>query len=583
MNTLLSMLENLCTQATQAAFPELTVEEIQEVMDVTQSRQERFGHYQCNVAMKLAKVLQTNPRVIATSINEELRKEKHFTTELAGAGFINITLSAAFLSERINHFLLSPKFGIVEEKNEERVIVDFSSPNIAKEMHVGHLRSTIIGDCIARLFEFLGSDVLRLNHLGDWGTQFGMLIAYMQEEVPEVLSGQKETALPELMAWYKASKARFDADPDFKERSQKEVVALQGGDPKTLAAWKMICEISERGYREVYRLLDVEITDRGESFYNAMLPGLVKDLEDKRLLENSNGAKCFFLDGFQNRDGDPLPLIVQKSDGGYNYATTDLTALKQRVEVEKADRIIYVIDQGQSQHMQMVFQAVEKAGYADPKQVRLDHVAFGLVLGPDGKKFRTRSGETEKLVDLLNHAVVKAREIIEERQLEMDEEEKTELAKALGIAAVKYADLSCNRNSDYAFSYDKMLRFEGNTAAFQMYSYVRVAGIKRKVGVDVEALLSEGKSICLEHPSEQSLALHLLQFGEVLELISQDLLPNRLTDYLFNLAQKFNVFFRDCRVEGSDEQSSRLLLAEAVARVMKQGFHILGIKTVNRM
>jgi len=449
-------------------------------------------------------------------------------------------------------------------------------------MHVGHLRSTIIGDCLARLFEFLGHDVLRLNHIGDWGTAFGMLIAYMKEQAPDVLTGKKDTDLTHLVGWYKASKQLFDMDPAFKKKSQLEVVALQGGDPESLKAWHIICDISSRAYQQIYDLLDVKLIERGESFYNPMLADTVADLEKKGLITISDGAKCVFVEGFQNREGNLLPLMVQKSDGGYNYDTTDMATIYHRIHDEKGDRLIYVTDSGQSVHFQMIFKVAEMAGYLDPKKVKVDHVPFGLVLGPDGKKFKTRSGDTEKLIDLLTTAIDHADKILQERSPELSEKERHHLAHALGIGAIKYADLSCNRTGDYVFSYDRMLRFEGNTAAYLMYSYVRVAGIKRKVNVNVETIL-KSESIRLEHPSEISLGVHLSQFGEALENVSRDLLPNRLTDYLYALAEKFNAFFRDCRVEGSPEQNSRLLLCEAVARTMKQGLDILGVQTVDRM
>jgi arginyl-tRNA synthetase len=378
------------------------------------------------------------------------------------------------------------------------------------------------------------------------------------------------------MEWYKAAKAVFDADPEFKKRSQLEVVSLQGGNPESLEAWKEICAISRKGYQEIYDLLDVRLNERGESTYNPVLPQTVADLEAKGIVENSQGAKCIFIEGL------PIPLMIQKSDGGYNYDTTDMAALRQRVEEEKANRIIYVTDLGQSLHFQLLFKAAEKAGWVDPAKVRLDHVTFGLVLGNDGKKFKTRSGDTEKLIDLLLTAVQEAEKILEARSPEMDPSERKTLAKALGLSAVKYADLSCHRTSDYVFAYDKMLRFEGNTAAYMMYSYVRVLGIKRKIGSEADSLIASAQ-LHLEHPSEIALALALTRFEEVLSSYAESLLPHRLTDYLYQLADKFNAFFRDCRVEGSAEMGSRLILAETTAKVLKQGFDLLGLVTVEKM
>lgn len=582
MQSILKRLHFIFDQAILVSFPEL--QNAQNFLtEITPSTQEKFGHYQYNSAMKLSKLLKIPPREIAEKlIKNVMASDLISNLEIAGPGFINIAISKEYIAMTVKHILNNTHLGIDLPIKPQRIVIDFSSPNIAKELHVGHLRSTIIGDCLARLFEFLGHDVLRLNHIGDWGTSFGMLIAYLKEEEPRVLTGEKKTDLTHLVNWYKDSKKRFDEDAEFKKRAQAEVSVLQNGDPDSLKAWKIICEISERAYREIYDLLNVKINDRGESFYNPMLVGVIKDLDNKQLLEVSEGAKCVFLDGFVNREGEPLPMIIQKSDGGFNYATTDMAAMKHRIQVELANRIIILTDAGQTSHFQMIAKAAEKVGYLDPKKIRFDHVTFGLVLSPDGTKFKTRSGDTEKLIDLLNTAVIRAEEILNERSLEMDEEEKKHLAKALGISAIKYADLSSSRIGDYTFSYDRMLRFEGNTAAYLMYSYVRIEGIKRKINQNITSLIEETE-IVLNHPSEIALGLHLARFQEALDQIVDDLMPHRLTDYLYNLAEKFNAFFRDCRVEGVREQNMRLLLCEAVSRVMKQGLDILGVETVKRM
>lgn len=584
MKSLLNILQLKFHEAALKAFPELADQSISIPTEVTQSTQEKFGHYQCNTAMKLTKSLKQPPQKIAGQIIAALDQSDGLISklEIAGPGFINITLNPAFLAKEVDVLVRYSHLGIDPPSSHYRIIIDFSSPNVAKEMHVGHLRSTIIGDCLARLFEFLGYDVVRQNHIGDWGTAFGMLIAYMKEEVPLVLSGKQKTDLTHLVSWYKASKKRFDEDPSFKKRAQLEVVALQQGQAQARQAWEIICEISRKAYQEIYDLLDVKLNERGESYYNPYLADIVADLENKGLVQISDGAKCIFIEGFQNREGEPLPLMVQKSDGGYNYDTTDMATIYHRIQVERGDRLIYVTDAGQSTHFQMIFKAAEKAGYYDPKKVRVDHVPFGLVLGLDGKKFKTRSGDTERLIDLLQAAIDHADKILRERSPAMKEEERKSIAQTLGLGAVKYADLSNHRISDYTFSYDKMLRFEGNTAAFLMYAYVRVAGIKRKVNIDPHTLFDK-THIKLEHPSEIDLGLHLLRFQEALELVANDLLPNRLTEYLFTLAEKFNAFFRDCRVEGSPQQNERLLLCEATAHVLKQGLNILGVATVEKM
>lgn len=569
---MIAQLRSLFQGAGEKAFPGISFP-----VEIAQSGQEKFGHYQFNSAMKIGKMLGKNPRIVAEALLAQLPKgtliEK---VEIAGPGFLNITLSSHFLAEKIEKMLQDSHLDIPFPAKPKKIIVEFSSPNVAKELHVGHLRSTIIGDTIARLFEFLGHDVLRLNHVGDWGTQFGMLIAHLKETHPAVLSGEEKTDLPHLMQWYKESKLRFDSAPEFKKRAQLEVVELQRGEEEALKAWEMICNISRRGYQEIYDLLEISLQERGESTYNPLLKQTVADLEALGIVQLSEGAKCIFLEGFE------VPLMIQKSDGGYNYDTTDMAALRQRIEVEKADRIIYITDLGQSLHFQLVFKSAEKAGWWDPQKTQLDHVGFGLVLGQDGKKFKTRSGDTEKLIDLLWAAIDHAEKILLEREPEQDTSSLKSLAKSLGLAAVKYADLSSHRTSDYTFSYDKMLRFEGNTAAFLMYSYVRILGIQRKIGPRAASIAEEAR-ISLGHPSEIALALHIARFEEALDAYQETLLPNRLTDYLFTLAEKFNAFFRDCRVEGSLEMGARLRLCQAAAKVLQQGFEILGLPKVDKM
>lgn len=579
-----TLLYRLFHEAAQKAFPEqaqpLAVE-------VAQSSQEQFGHYQMNSAMRWSRNLRKNPRQVAEELVAQLPQQEEGLplfekVEVAGPGFINCTLSVPLLQHRLEQIRKDPgHLGVQPAVKREKVIIDFSSPNTAKEMHVGHLRSTIIGDCLARLFEFLGHDVLRLNHVGDWGTAFGMLIAYMKQHVPAVLRGEQETDLTHLVDWYRAAKKKFDEDPAFKKASQLEVVSLQGGDPAARQAWSIICGISRKAYQEIYDLLGVHLEERGESFYNPYLPEIIQDLEKKGLLVDSEGAKCMFLEGFANREGKPLPLMLQKSDGGYNYATTDMATLRHRVREERGNHLIYVTDAGQHTHFEMIFSAGEKAGYVDRSQVQLDHVPFGLVLGSDGKKFRTRSGETERLKDLLTTAIDKAAAILREKNPDMSEKEVEKLASIIGIGSIKYADLSCHRVSDYTFSYDRMLRFEGNTAAFLLYAVVRIEGIKRKVGVPLEEIRDQ--KILLAHPTEIRLALHLLRFPEAIEAAAKELLPNRLTDYLYQLAETFHAFFRDCRVEGVPEQNSRLLLCGLTGQVLQKGLHLLGLRTVEKM
>lgn len=584
MENLLTFLKYLANVAIREAFPNENVD-LALPAEITQTTQVAFGDYQCNSAMKIAKILKGNPRVIAEKIVctwNGLGKEEIEKLEVAGPGFINITLSSKFLSKELSKIALDSRLGVAQIAKKEKVIVEFSSPNVAKELHVGHLRSTIIGESLARLFEFFGHDVLRLNHIGDWGTQFGMLIAYLYEKEPEVLSGEKKADLSSLMKWYRLSKQLFDADSAFKERARAFVVKLQGEDTEIIRAWETIREISRKGFQEVYTILGVKLIERGESFYNPDLPKVVSDLENKGLITVSDGAKCLFLEGFLNKEGKPLPLIVQKSDGGYNYATTDLAALKQRTEKEKADRIIYVVDAGQKLHFQMIFKAAIQAGYFNPENIQVDHVPFGVVLGSDGKKFKTRSGKTERLIDLLNEAVVRAQNILREKNPELLEKDINQMAQILGIDAIKYADLSGHRVKDYLFSYDKMLNFEGNTAAYLLYSYVRIQGIERKIAAK-KRKKEKRSGIEVIHQSERSLGLLLLQFSECLHAMERDLLPNRLSDYLYQVSEKFHRFFQECRVEGSDYEDSRLSLCQLTAKILKQGLYLLGLDTLDRM
>ena len=579
METILYILKSKTQEAILAAFPESAMDE----PDVAACADENFGHYQCNSSPKLAKALKMNPRLVAQKIVDQLAlPEICSKIDIAGPGFINFTLSSEFLSAQLQQQLNDPKLGAPPLQKKQKIVVDFSAPNVAKELHVGHIRSTIIGDCLCRVFEFLGNDVLRLNHIGDWGTQFGMLITYMKESAPEVLSGKQPATLNTLMDWYKAAKKKFDLDPDFQKRSQLQVVSLQAGDPETLKAWERICEISQVGFEEIYRLLNVHIIRRGESYYNPMLKGIVKQLEDKGIVTVSNGAKCIFLDGFKNREGEPLPLMIQKSDGGYNYDTTDMAAMHHRIFEEKADRIIIVTDNGQSLHFQLIKAASEKAGWIDPTKVQFDHVGFGLVLGPDGKKFKTRSGDTEKLIDLLLEAIEAARLVLLEKMPQATPTEMKHLSRVIGIDAVKYADLSTLRTKDYTFSYEKMLRFEGNTAVFLLYAYVRINGIKRKINVDIQEVLKKGK-LEIKEAAEFALGLHLRRFPEILECVARDLLPNRLADYLYELAEKFNAFYRDCQIKDSPHETSRIILCEVTSKILKQGLEILGLETVERM
>ena len=552
-------------------------------LNITMATQPSFGHYQCNSAMALAKTLSSSPRDIAQKIQQALLSLDHpfDKIEIAGPGFINVWLKKTYLSDALTRMLANSRCGIPFKDKPTRVVVDFSSPNVAKEMHVGHLRSTVIGDCIARVLEFLGDDVLRLNHIGDWGTAFGMLIVYLEENHPDVYAGTDSATLTELMQWYRASKQAFDADEAFKRRSQARVVALQSGDPQAHQAWQLICDISRQAYQSIYDQLNVHIKERGESFYNNMLKDTIDLLDEKNMVSISDGAQCVFLDGFVGRSGDPLPMIVRKKDGGFNYSSTDLSAIHHRIYEEKAKRIIYVVDAGQSMHFEMVFAAAKQAGWID-EAVACLHVPFGLVLGADGKKFKTRSGDTERLVDLIDEAIERARLIMKERNPDWSDEQINQAAKTLGIGAIKYADLSVSRTSDYMFSYDKMLSFEGNTIAFILYAYVRSQSVIKKSSIFINKL-DEISNLQVEDDVACTLVLKLLQLAEVLELFSVDLMPNYLTDYLFSLSKSFNAFLRDCQVIGSKREFSRVCLCQAFCAVTALVLDCLGIDLLDRM
>ncbi|MGJ5672086.1 MAG: arginine--tRNA ligase [Nostochopsis sp.] len=548
----------------------------------------KFGDYQANVALSLAKRLGQQPRAIAQAIVDKLDvADICKLPEVAGPGFINLKLTTEYLEAQLATMQADSRLGVAKAKTPKREIVDFSSPNIAKEMHVGHLRSTIIGDSLARILEFQGHDVLRLNHVGDWGTQFGMLITYLREAHPEALTTANALEIGDLVAFYRQAKKRFDEDEAFQEQARKEVVRLQAGAEDTLHAWKLLCEQSRKEFQVIYDLLDIKVQERGESFYNSLLPKVVENLEQTGLLVEDQGAKCVFLEGFTNKEGEPLPLIVQKSGGGYNYGTTDLAAICYRIQEDHAKRIIYVTDAGQANHFTQVFQVVRKAGWV-PDDVELVHVPFGLVLGEDGKKFKTRSGDTVRLRDLLDEAIARSRADLENRLTQEGRQEteefKANAAKVVGISAVKYADLSQNRTSNYVFSYDKMLSLKGNTAPYMLYAYVRTQGISREGNVDFEKLGTDAK-ILLQEDTELTLAKHLLQLDEIISEVEQDLLPNRLCEYLYQLSDKFNKFYENCPVLKSEEpiRTSRLALCYLTARTLKLGLSLLGIQVLERM
>ncbi|EKX50088.1 hypothetical protein GUITHDRAFT_200394 [Guillardia theta CCMP2712] len=576
-------LERKVTQALCEAFGE-EVKDVNPMVAIASKPE--FGDYQCNVAMSLSKKVGMKPRDVADKLLQRLHpllQDVFEQPEIAGPGFLNLRLRKDYIGGRISRMTEDgERLGIPKTGNPKRVIVDFSSPNIAKEMHVGHLRSTIIGDTLCRLEEFLGHDVLRLNHVGDWGTQFGMLITYLREKGFTAEKGLGDLQIGDLVNFYKQAKARFDEDEAFQTASRKEVVALQAGDATSLSGWSILCEASRKEFQVVYDMLNVRLEERGESFYNNMLSDVISGLKEIELLKESEGARVVYVDGYKNKDGDPMPFLVQKSDGGYLYSTTDLAAIRHRVQKEKADRILYVTDAGQSTHFDQARCIARQAGWV-PSHVSLEHVPFGLVQGEDGKKFKTRSGDTVKLRDLLDEAIVRASKDLRER-LEADNKETERTARIVGLAAVKYADLSMNRESNYRFSYDKMLALSGNTAPYMLYAFARINGIRRKIGSEIK--LDSSCKIILDHPAEMFLARHLVYLPELLLDVEKSLYPHRLCEYIFELSQRFNQFYENCPVANApseEEKKSRLALCSATANTLQLVLNLLGIDTVERL
>ena len=586
MKSTIAQLKSCFEQALVTAFgPELAGTD----PILTPASNPKFGDYQANVAMSLAKRLKDKPWAIAEQIVQQLDvSEICQPPTIAGPGFINLSLKTSYLEAQLKAIQTDPRLGVEPTSDPKRVIVDYPSANIAKEMHVGHLRSAIIGDCIARILEFQGHTLLRISHVGDWGTPFGMLIAYLREAYPKAMQTTETLELGELSTFYRQAKKRFDQDETFREAARMAVVQLQAGDEETLRAWKIVCELSRQAYQVIYDLLGIlPVIERGESFYNPLLPDVIKDLKQKGLLVEDEGAQCVFLEGFTNKAGKPLPLIIQKSNGGYNYATTDLAAIRYRVKEDQTQRVIYPVGAEQTNHFAQIFQVGRRAGWITD-DVEFVHTPFGLILGEGGKKLKSRSGEALPLRELLEEAIAYASADLEARLKQEGRQEmaafKAKVNQVVGIAAVKYADLSQNRTSNYIFSYDKMLALQGNTAPYMLYAYVRVQGISRKGGIDFDQL-SAANPIHLDDETELTLAKHLLQLDEILAEVEKDLLPNRLCQCLFELSQKFNQFYDRCTVlqAAEPQHTSRLVLCDLTARTLKLGLSLLGIPVLERM
>ncbi|WP_108623988.1 arginine--tRNA ligase [Candidatus Similichlamydia epinepheli] len=559
--TILSYLTDAICDVVIRLFPDLACEVGH--ISLTRCRSTSLGDFQCNDVMKWCKTVGCSPLLLADNLIIELEKV-HFLEKVTvtGPGFLNFRLNSSWLAEKLATVLNPPLLF-----HGKKVIIDFSSPNVAKKMHVGHLRSTILGDSLSRLFQFCGADILRLNHLGDWGTQFGMILAFLDDYPSDKLDLEKISDI------YRQSKHQFDNDPIFKQRAYEKVIALQRGDEDLLKVWERLCSISEEGYRKIYSLLGIEdLISRGESFYKNHLQSMVDYLRDSCLAEESEGAVCIFVDGYE------IPFMVQKSDGGFNYDTTDLAAVRHRVEEENGEILIYVTDSGQVLHFELLEAVARKVGYL-PSSVQFMHVPFGLVLGSDGKKFKTRSGIVEPLIGLLEEAIERAALLLVEKGWERSDPEFLRTSHVLGIGSVKFLDLINHRIHDYRFSYDKMLQFDGKTAPFILYSRVRALSIVRKVSCEHDVY----DAIDLACEEERSLALLLLEFRDVVNRVVEVNTPHLLADYSYNLAKQFNCFVRDCRVEGSLREMERSLLCRLTADVLGKSLELLGIDLIDRM
>ncbi|MCL2778870.1 MAG: arginine--tRNA ligase [Polyangiaceae bacterium] len=543
---------------------------------------------QADVALGLAKKLGKNPREIANAIVASLNANLTTTAicdriEVAGPGFVNLTLSNNWIAQELSSAASDPRFGIPLATKPETVVVDYSGPNVAKEMHVGHIRSTVLGDALVRVLAFLGHNVIRQNHLGDWGTPFGMLI----EHLVDLGTGKaNDVSVRDLDTFYKEARAKFDGSALFADRSRERVVLLQRGDLATLDLWQRLVGASKHYFGEVYKKLDVTLGEHdfaGESMYNAMLPGMVAELQSKGLIRESEGALCAFPTGFKGKNGEPLPLIVQKKDGGFGYAATDLAALRERVCTRKATRILYVIGAPQQQHLAMVFAVAKDAGWLTPP-ARAEHVAFGSILGPDKKMFKTRTGGSVKLIELIDEAIGRASALVDEKNPQLDERTRDQVARQVGIGAIKYADLSSDRIKDYVFDWSRMLAFDGNTAPYLQYAHARIRSIFRKAGIEPSHM--QKACISLHEPAERALGLELLGLGAAARQVADTLQPHRLCTYLYELATAFTTFYEQCPVlkaKGEATMSSRLALAALTAQSLECGLSWLGIEAPERM
>jgi arginyl-tRNA synthetase len=545
-------------------------------------RPSAFADYQANVALPLAKSLGRPPREVAAEITSHLDvADICRTADVSGPGFINFTLRNEWIAGQAAGLLEDPRLGVPLADPAQRVVVDYSSPNVSKEMHVGHLRTTVVGDAVVRILEYLGHDVIRANHIGDWGTQFGLMIEHLLDVGED--TALKELSAGEINAFYRAAQAKFGSDPAFADRSRRRVVLLQGGDPGTLRLWQVLVDYSKQYYNTIYRRLGVTLTDDDlapESFYNSMLASVCDELERDGIAVMSNGALVAFPPGFTGRDGSPLPMILRKSDGGYGYDTTDLAAIRYRIRDLKADRLIYVVGAEQSLHFRMLFAVAREAGWLTG-EIRAEHAVIGLVSDPAGGRLRTRAGETVKLITLIDEAVDRAGRVIAGRY--DDPVLRQEIAESVGIGALKYGDLSVARDSGYVFDFDRMLALTGNTGPYLQYATARIRSIFRKAGIDPGTMSA---ALHLDEDAERALALTLLGFGAATGKAAEGAEPHVLAAFLFDVASAFTTFYEQCPVLAAPSpelRDSRLALSALTLRVLMTGLGLLGIPVPERM
>ena len=551
----------------------------------TAVRQSDRADAQVNGSLALAKAMGATPRDIAVKVLEVAElQDICSSTEVAGPGFINLTFANEFLARELVAASSDEKLGVASAPTPRRVVIDYSAPNVAKEMHVGHLRSTVIGDALVRMLMYVGNTVVRENHVGDWGTPFGMLIEHLIDSGE--VNAAKELSIGDLDSFYRSARKKFDESEEFQKRARTRVVALQGGDAETLRLWKLLVEESTRYFQTIYKTLGVLLQDSdvmGESAYNPLLPQVVERLDKLKMLTTSDGADVVFPDGFTNRENQPLPLIIRKTDGGYNYATSDLACVIDRVERLDSSLLLYVVGAPQAQHLQMVAAVAKQAGWLQAPR-EMVHVAFGNVLGADRKMLKTRSGDTIKLDALLTEAVERAAAAVAQKNPELSADKQSEIARIVGIGAVKYADLSTDRIKDYTFDWDRMLSFDGNTSPYLQYAHARICSIFRRA--DIERASVRGVTPIIEHAAEHELAMRVLQFDSAFWDTLDKYSPHRLCTYLYDLASSFSSFYEQCSVlkaDTDDQRNSRLMLCDLTARVMQAGLGVLGIEAPEQM